>query len=57
MVTEVSLSRYFHFMETARLEPVDRLSEAELTLLLDAQPHASWAGCRGLDPAQIAFDY
>ena len=44
MVIEVSLSRYYLFMETARSELVDRLSEAELTLLLNAHPHTRMVG-------------
>lgn len=56
MVIDVSLSRYFQLIETARSELAEHLSEAELVLLLNAHPHAWWCeGCE-IDPARIVFE-
>jgi hypothetical protein len=56
MVIDVSLSRYFQLIETARSEFAEHLSKAELVLLLNAHRHAWWCeGCE-IDPARIVFE-
>lgn len=54
-ISGTALARYFRLLDIARMELRDAFSDEELGLMLNAHPHAVWAGEFETTPADILY--